>query len=362
MKRIYGIFRGFPGLGRVSSGIALLKEFQKKGYEIAAISYFQGTEALYRQGIPMLFEYSIDTSDITSIGINPITGFATHIIEKILEDKPDVVIIDGEPLLQSTLGDVYPKEKIISLLNPSDLHNETLAESTIRFYHKNYLSASNAIVHGVGVRNTVVKENECNINYIPTILRQEIIDFIKDDCPSNRIVGILGGGSVNSSNMFLSSTIEMGKKIASIARKMQQYSFEIYCNDKNIKNEIEKSSVLPANFCITASYTAPSQMYKGAKLVIARAGRNVVSELLYLNIPGLLIATNGDYRSKEQEKNIDSMIQESNNLFDKFYLLDEDEILIEKIMNMIDIMPKEGDFNAGNSKAIEIIEKVIDNT
>lgn len=360
MKKIYGIFRGFPGLGRVSSGIALLKEFQDRGYEIAAISYFQGTEALLRQGIPMLFEYSIEQSDITSIGINPITGFATRIIGKILEDRPDVVIIDGEPLLQSTLCDVYPKEKIIALLNPSDLHNVTLPESTIRFYHKNYLAASNAIVHGVGIKKDVVEENDCVIHYIPTILRKEIINFHKSEVLSNRIVGILGGGSVNSSNMFLSSTIEMGKKITSIAKKMPQYSFDIYCNDIKIKNEIEKSSVIPINVCITASYTAPSEMYKDARMVIARAGRNVVSELLYLSIPGLLIATNGDYRSKEQEKNIDAMILESNYLFDKFYLLDEEDVLIDKILNMVNITPNKRDFNAGNSFAIEIIEKVME--
>ena len=57
MKKVFGIFRGFPGLGRVSSGIALLKECQRIGCDIAAISYYQGTEALYRQGIPFLFEY-----------------------------------------------------------------------------------------------------------------------------------------------------------------------------------------------------------------------------------------------------------------------------------------------------------------
>ena len=359
MKKIYGIFRGFPGLGRVSAGIALLKQLQNKGCEVAAISYHQGTEALSRQGIPRLFEYDIEPSDITSIGINPITGFATRIIDKILEDEPDMVIIDGEPLLQSTLCDVYSKEKIISLLNPTDLHNESLPKSTMCFYHKNYLSAANAIVHGIGVEDKIVVKNECSIHYVSTILRQEIIEFSKDESIVGRIVGILGGGTVNSSKMFLSSTVEMGRKIVSIARKMTQYSFEIYCNDKKIKTEIEKNQMLPSNVCIVDSYTSPSEMYKGAKMVIARAGRNVVSELLYLNIPGLLIATNGDYRSKEQEKNIESMIVESNYLFDRINVFDDDDVLMHKIVSMMDRMPKEGHFVPGNSAALEIIEKVI---
>ena len=39
MKTVIGVFRGFPGLGRVSAGIALLKELQQRGFEDTAISY-----------------------------------------------------------------------------------------------------------------------------------------------------------------------------------------------------------------------------------------------------------------------------------------------------------------------------------
>lgn len=360
MKKIYGVFRGFPGLGRVSSGIALLKEFQKLGYEIEAVSYFQGTEALYRQGIPLLFEYNIEQCDITSIGINPITGFATKIINKIIENQPDAVIIDGEPLLQSTLCDIYPKERVISLLNPSDLQNDSLPESTIRFYHKNYLSGENAIVHGVGIENEVIKEKECYIHYIPTILRDEIMEISTTTKNTHRIIGILGGGSVNSSDKFVSSTVEMGKKIAFIAKRMPQYSFDVYCNDLFIQSEIEKNIVLPSNYKIISTYTTPSEMYKGAKMVIARAGRNVVSELLYLNIPALLIATSGDYRSKEQEKNIDMMIKVSNNLFDKINILDDEDIMIKKINDKLHNEPIMNKFIPGNNYAVDVICKIME--
>lgn len=359
MKKIYGIFRGFPGLGRVSSGIALLIEFQNIGYKVSAISYLQGNKALYKQGIPLFFNYCINKSDITSIGINPITEFATRIIDKILNDKPDIVIIDGEPLLQSTLSDVYPKDKIISLLNPLDLHNDVLPISTISFYYKNYLTASNVIVHGADIEKNFSIKRGAKVHYIPTILRQEIIYLQKNNISSNKIVGILGGGTFNASNMFLSSTIEMGKKIISIAKIMQQYLFVVYCNDKNIKKKIEKNTKLPSNICIIDSYTSPLQMYKETKLVIARAGRNVISELLYLNIPGLLIATKGDYRSVEQEKNIDTVIFKSKGLFEKLDILDNENILIHKINKMINMPPKKSGFTAGNSNAIEIIKNVI---
>ncbi len=360
MKKVYGIFRGFPGLGRVSSGIALLKDFKKRGYEVAAISYYQGIEALRKQEVPILLEYNLEPCDITSIGINPITGFASKIIEKILEDEPEVVLMDGEPLLQSTLCDVYPRERVVALLNPSDLHNDSLPKSTVCFYHKNYLSGANAIVHGVGIKNEIVVERNCKIHYVPTLLRQEIFEIAKVDHESQRIVGILGGGTVNSSEKFLSSTIAMGQKMVAIAKELKEYRFDIYCNDVRIKNEIEKSAVVPANVTIISDYTSPLEMYQNACLVIARAGRNVVSELLYLNMPGLLIATNGDYRSKEQEKNIDKMVEASNYLFDKISILEEEQKLMEKIKNKLHGTPAGNGFVPGNEYAIKVLHEIIE--
>lgn len=359
MKKIYGIFRGFPGLGRVSSGISILKEFQKIGYDIVGISYLQGLEALHKQSIPSLFNYNIKESDITSIGINPITNFATEIIAKILDDKPDIIIIDGEPLLQSTLCDVFPKEKVVALLNPSDLHNDTLPKSTIKFYHKNYLSCSNVIVHGIGIKNKIISKNNCNIYYIPTLLRQEILEISGVDYKSKRIIGILGGGSVNSSNEFIKSTIEIGIKIVLLAKYFDNYNFDIYCNDPFIKNEIEKFISLSSNVSIISSYTNPSEIYSNVRMAIVRAGRNVSSELLFLGIPSLLVATSGDYRAKEQEKNIDNIILKSAQLFKKVSLLDEIETLIDKVNKTLNSSPSKNIFVPGNECAIKILRKII---
>ena len=45
--RILGIFRGFPGLGRVVAGVSLLEELRDQyGANIRMISYLQGNEYL----------------------------------------------------------------------------------------------------------------------------------------------------------------------------------------------------------------------------------------------------------------------------------------------------------------------------
>lgn len=357
---VIGVFRGFPGLGRVSAGIALLKEVQQKGVEVAAISYYQGTEALIQQEIPVLLDYTVATYDITSIGINPITGFATTIIDEIQKKNPDLVIIDGEPLLQSTLSEVFPKEKIVALLNPSDLVNDSLPESTIRFYHKNYLSCGNAIVHGIDIDYDVVAENGCKIHYIPTILRQEVLELKSVERKAERVVGILGGGSINSSEQFFSATVDVGKKIVSVAQKMRDTYFDIYCNDANIKDAIERNVTIPSNVRIESSYVSPQVMYRNAGVVIARSGRNVVSELLFLKIRGLLFATDGDYRSKEQEKNIDAMVLASNDLFVKIEISDCDEKVIRNIDERMNSKCRGIDFKPGNQFAFSIISNLIE--
>lgn len=360
MKMVIGVFRGFPGLGRVSAGIALLKELQHRGFEVAAISYYQGIEAIIQQEIPVLFDYAIEKCDITSIGINPITGFATTIIREILKKNPDVVIIDGEPLLQSTLSEVFPKERIVALLNPSDLKNEFLPESTIRFYHKNYLSCGNAIVHGIDIDYDVIDENKCKVHYIPTILRQEVLELKSVMRKSERVVGILGGGSINASEHFFASTVGLGKKMVSVAQKMNDTLFDIYCNDVNIKEAIGRAVTIPSNVRIESSYVSPQIMYKNAGVVIARSGRNVVSELLFLNIGGILFATDGDYRSKEQEKNIDAMVFASNDLFVKIKISDCDEKLIQNIGERMNSKYHGIDFEPGNQYAISIISKLME--
>lgn len=44
--KIFGIFRGFPGLGRVVVGAGLLSMLKARGHEVKAYSYLQGNAVL----------------------------------------------------------------------------------------------------------------------------------------------------------------------------------------------------------------------------------------------------------------------------------------------------------------------------
>ena len=51
MKKILGIFRGFPGLGRVIAGVSLLETLRDNyDCDVRVISYLQGTKYLESRG------------------------------------------------------------------------------------------------------------------------------------------------------------------------------------------------------------------------------------------------------------------------------------------------------------------------
>ena len=147
--KVYGIFRGFPGLGRVMSGISILSALKNEGHVVKAYSYMQVIDPIEKNEFEKIIDDLAEGQEISSIGLNPIGRAGAKLIETICSDNPDLVVIDGEPLLISTLAMVYPRSKIMALLNPADLYNPSLPKASIEFFHTHYLSAGTAIVHGV---------------------------------------------------------------------------------------------------------------------------------------------------------------------------------------------------------------------
>lgn len=352
--RIYGFFRGFPGLGRVVSGISILSMLKDMGHEIKAYSYLQGVQALKEHSIDFLLEKQPTKNQVMAIGINPICEVAGEIISKICRDKPDMVIVDGEPLFISTLAMVYPRRKIISLLNPADLYNPALPVSTIKFYHSHYLAAGSAIVHGVD-RDSIVlpdEDHKCEILRTNTILRRDIIDAKLSE--GKEIVSILGGGSSNSSDNFWDSTITMGKQVIDAAKYLHSEQFVIYCNDSRVEAKLSEY-MNSDNVRIVSEYTLPHVMYSTAKIVISRAGRNTISEILYLKLPAILMSSCGDFRSSEQEKNIDQACAFRGGRFLKLENREDGKALVEKIKTAIAAADNGLLFVPGNKDAIDFV-------
>ena len=112
--RILGIFRGFPGLGRVVAGVSLLEELRDQyGANIRMISYLQGNEYLKSKGYADLHEAT--PMDYCSIGLVPTNKMGAYIHTTIKEYTPDLILIDGEPLIVHSIKLSFPRMKIVVL-------------------------------------------------------------------------------------------------------------------------------------------------------------------------------------------------------------------------------------------------------
>lgn len=301
MKKILGIFRGFPGLGRVVSGVSLLETLRDKyGYSIEIISYLQGNRYLELKGYKNLHE--VVPMDYCSIGLLPTNVIGTYIHEKIRCFLPDVVIIDGEPLIIQALRISYPKLKIVALLNPADIENEQNDKDAMRYFNAMYSLSDLAIVHGL--RSVSKIGSYKKIVSVNTILRKEILKVNTNR--TNNIFCLLGGGTVNVGYSFSESTIQIAKLSMDASEYLKEYKMHIVCSSKNIYDALNEFKH-GKNIILYDKILDIQEYYSKAGLIITRSGRNTLSELAYLGIPALSFLSGCQYRKAEQKQNLEAL-------------------------------------------------------
>lgn len=349
--KILGIFRGFPGLGRVIGGVSLLEEMRKiYGYKIKLISYLQGGKYLKSRG------YSIDCEvsplDYCSIGLLPTNKMGAYIHSTIRDFNPDVVLIDGEPLIVQSLRISHPKLKICVLLNPADVENPSNEIEAMDFFNFMYANANLAIVHGLRIAKTEYQYP--NIVYIPTILRPEIASI--KNIPSNTIYCLLGGGTVNTSNTFVSSSLDIVRLSLALAKDNHEYAVHIACSSDNIYDAVKQMDI-PQNVVIHGDILSAEIYYKSASLIITRSGRNTLSELLYLDIPTISFITGDKYRSNEQKQNIASVNGSNIHYVSSDIPIAEFLSISRCLLNNKRVISKS--FKPGNDIALECLQNLI---
>ena len=82
------------------------------------ISYLQGNEYLKSKGYADLHEAT--PMDYCSIGLVPTNKMGAYIHTTIKEYTPDLILIDGEPLIVHSIKLSFPRMKIVVLLNPNN--------------------------------------------------------------------------------------------------------------------------------------------------------------------------------------------------------------------------------------------------
>ena len=301
IKKALGIFRGFPGLGRVVAGVSLLESLRDNyGFDVKAISYLQGKTYLEAHGF---FESTATTPlDYCAIGILPTSQFGAAIHKIIHDYKPDIIIIDGEPLLIKSIKLSHREIPIASLLNPSDIDNPENDKEAMDFFKACMSMADLSIIHGLRQPSLPIEyKHSISIN---TILRPEILKVSNN--PQNKIYCILGGGTVNVEQQFVESTTRIGKLCIDMATYLTQYEINIVCSSPNIYSVISNLNV-PSNVILHEEIMNATTYYADANLIITRSGRNTLSELLFLGIPSITFVSGCAYRQSEQKQNLGNL-------------------------------------------------------
>lgn len=301
MKKVLGIFRGFPGLGRVVAGVSLLETLRDKyACDIRFISYLQGDKYLKARGYGGLQD--VTPLDYCSIGLLPTNRMGAYIHNTINEFTPDLIVIDGEPLILQSIRISHQGVKIVALLNPADVDNPDNDKEAMDFFNGMYSLSDLAIVHGLRIVEKDIRYNKfISIN---TIIRQEIIPV--KNIPTNNIYCILGGGTVNVGQQFEDSTLRIGELCQSVASFLPNYTMHIICSSENISNVLILSA-FSSNVLIHEDIISAKKYYTDACLVVTRSGRNTLSELAYLGIPAISFVSGCSYRKVEQINNINDL-------------------------------------------------------
>ena len=301
MKKILGIFRGFPGLGRVVAGVSLLETLRDDyDYDVKVISDLQGKEYLESHGYVNLPEAT--PMDYCSIGLLPTNKMGRYIHDAIRDFMPDAILIDGEPLILQSIKISHPSIKIITLLNPADVNNPYNDKDAMDYFNAMYSLSDLAIVHGLRLVEKDRRYN--NLISINTIIRREIIAL--KNIPSNNIYCVLGGGTVNVSQQFEDSTLRIGELCLKAASLLPDYNMHIICSSKNI-SKVLKENNNANNLRLYNDIVSPQHYYSDAGLIITRSGRNTLSELAFLGIPAISFVSGCTYRKVEQSNNLNDL-------------------------------------------------------
>lgn len=289
--------------------------------------------------------------DFCSIGLLPTHVTGTYIHERIRSFRPDVVLIDGEPLIIQSLKLSHPDLKIVSLLNPADIDNPQNDQDAMTYFKFMYSLSDLSIVHGlrkVELANSLYKIFSTN-----TILRQEIFG-IKNK-PSNNIYCALGGGTVNVGYSFAESTIQIAKLCIESAKYLSNYKMHIVCSSRNIYNAlIEFKS--EDNVILHDQILNAQDFYSNAGIIITRSGRNTLSELAYLGIPSISFLSGCQYRIQEQKQNLNAL--NVKNIMPIEISTSPDEFA-QVLSDMMGKQYEKNVFTAGNDAAIDVILKLL---
>ncbi len=366
--RVYYVLRGYPGLGRVMGGVSIhqtLADTLGDVYEGRFASYLAGHRYLERAGYSVLDLFPRGFHPRPNAYLNPL-GAESRLLAADLEAfRPDSVIVDGEPFCVPWMKDVLG-HRITVLANPADFENPSSDSLGIELFRYYFGQADQVLVHGLeSLPDHVTTDLEARTNLwqMNTLVRPVIYWEGKrrtrqeDPAPGRHIVCILGGGTENVAPEFVESTVQIGVRTVLAAKTIPGARMTMFCGNGLVKSRILSAiESLPSGFTLIEELPDSCDALLSADLVVARSGRNLISELLTLGTKGVVIPVNGEsYRAGEQRRNAE--LAGGGRRAPKLATVDDDlDAFVQQVEFLLEQPRERPQWTPGNEDLAQVIE------
>jgi len=362
------ICRGYPGLGKVVGSVAIdeiLKKFYGKGnYQSVFLSYYVGYKFLKSINYPVI-DILNSSFSISESGFCTPFGMETNkIVDTIIQFKPDLVFNDGEPYIIEITSEVLKLPTVV-LAHPADLHSPANSKLAIDFFRHFYSKATLVIAHGLDrlpSETTWIGGKAGQVVEMNTIVRDSIYQqTLKPQKTLSRsypyIVGVLGGGSKNVASSFWEGTVKFGEWMIAACNDLNIRNATLYCADENIYTKLQKVPTTRTSLSIVAQPEDNSHDIIQADIIIGRAGRNLLSELIALGKKGIIVPVYAEkFRGGNQIRTAQRALELNPNF--NISLLDNGyESFLESLKQLIKEPIHPIQWQPGNASILQIIKQ-----
>lgn len=236
--------------------------------------------------------------------------------------QPDLIINDGEPYLIEVTRDILKLPALV-LAHPADLYSSANSKLAIDLFRYFYSKADLVMAHGLGrippdqtriggKAGTVI---ETNTIIRDRLYQQTLVSQPEIVTTSPFVVGVLGGGSQNVSSQFQAGTATFGAWMIQACNELGIHQATLYCADRAIYQTLKTIPSPQTALKLVADPIDNSTDIIQADLVIGRAGRNLLSELIALGKRGIVVPVNAEkFRAGNQLQTAEMAVNLNPNL------------------------------------------------
>lgn len=346
---------------------AMLEDLYVSNYRSIFLTYYTGYQFLKSMALSVVDVLEGNLHIQQSSFCTPFGLETRQCVREIEKFQPDIVFNDGEPYLIEVTRDILGLPTIV-LAHPADIYSPTtnskLAIDLFRYY---YAKADLVIAHGLerlpvdctwlGGRAGYV----CEVNTIVrgVVYQQAIAQQSIGVNADPFVLGILGGGSKNVSPAFREGTQTFGEWLIQACNDLDISQATLYCADEQIYEALRGIARSGNTTCtLIADPRDNSADIIRADVVVGRAGRNLLSELITLGKKGIVIPVGAEkFRGGNQMRTAQQAIQLNPNL--QLALLEEGYNFFRECLQRSIALPATPlNWQPGNAAALRQIQSV----